>query len=892
MAGSAAGRPTGTVAFLFTDVVGSTRLWEQHPDAMRIALTLHDEILRNAIEAHGGFVFSTAGDAFSAAFMTPRDAVLAAVDAQRALQAEAWPDSIGISVRMGVHLGAAHERDGDYFGSAVNRTARLMGLAHGGQVLVSLPVEGLLRDELPAGVHLLGLGEHELRGLSRPESVFQLLIDGLLDEFPPLVTSTSVPGNLPSPPTSFVGRADDLKRLAEQIPAHRLVTLVGVGGVGKTRLAIEAAATLIDEFPDGLYFVDLARLSGAEAVVHAVAETLSVSPEQGSSLLESTVAALHGRRILVVLDNCEHVIDAAAEVAAAIASGAAMASVVATSREPLATPGEQLWPVAPLDPVLEAVELFVERAVSVDPSFSPTDTERDLLVGLCSHLDGVPLAIELAASRLRSMSLAQLADRLGDRFRILRSSARGGVIERHQTLHATVDWSYRLLDTAEQVLFDRSSVFAGSFDLGAAETVCGFDPIDQFDVFDLLGSLVDKSLVILDRDHDRYRLLETLRQFGADRLEERSELDLLRDRHLDCFVEIARRANTKFEGSEHLAGIAAFEAAWDDFRAAFGRAEETENAGTASLLIDSLFIYAYYWLRHELGDWAARAARMDPRDPIVLGAAGAFAWVRGDQQAALDFGQAGVDAAESPYDPRTQQCWFALCVGNFYSGRGDLMWSCVQGMIAAGRSSESDFRRAMAEAGAISGAVMFDTDESHALAESAQAAATRLRNDTLIGYLAYQTGNAAAYVDDYDRAFADYRRALDCADRTGNRVVDVLASSMMAVRADQADWEDPGAIFRDTLGRLYANKVWSRTWMLGGGLAEWWASTGRINGAAVLVGFLDRHDPDPVVLVAEQRVRARSIVDAHTESSQLLAEGAAMSRDEIVAYCLDRLSDA
>ena len=390
-------QPSGTVTFLFTDVEGSTRLWEQRREAMRVALERHDEIVRSAIEFRGGYVFSTAGDAFSAAFATPGEAVAAAVDAQRALQAEPWPDGAGIQVRMGIHVGVADQRDGDYFGPAVNRSARLMGLARGGQMLVSLAVEELVRDDLASGVGLRALGEHKLRGLSRPETVFQVVGPGVAHEFPPLESAALVPGNLPSPVSSFVGRLNEVKELAAALDGRRLVTLVGPGGVGKTRLAIATAATLADAFPDGTWFVELAPIGVSDAVVHAVASTLSVLREEDSTMLESVVGSLAGRRALVVLDNCEHLIDAAAEIALAIGQGAAPVTVMATSREPLGVSGEQVWPVGPLDPAIEAVELFVERARSVNPSFALAGSDdRDALAGLCVRLDGIPLAVELA----------------------------------------------------------------------------------------------------------------------------------------------------------------------------------------------------------------------------------------------------------------------------------------------------------------------------------------------------------------------------------------------------------------------------------------------------------------------------------------------------------------
>ncbi|MFN0088744.1 MAG: ATP-binding protein, partial [Acidimicrobiales bacterium] len=604
MGESGRGRPSGTVSFLFTDIEGSTPLWERHPRAMGDALVRHDQILRAAIDGSGGFVFSTAGDAFSAAFWSPAEAVGAAVEAQRQLRAEPWPDDAPLRVRMAVHLGVVHARDGNYFGSAVNRAARLMGLAHGGQVLVSLVVEEAVRDELPAGVGLRPLGEHRLRGLSRPETVFQVTGPGLPDGFAPLAVATAVQGNLPSPPTSFVGRVEETKLLAAEIRSHRLVTLVGPGGVGKTRLSIEAAGAVADEFPDGVWFVELAPVADPGAVLSAVASTLSVSPQADVGLLASIVAALTGRRALVVLDNCEHVIEAAAEVAAGLGRGAASVSVLASSREALGLAGERVWDVATLDAGLEAVELFCERAGELDRAFAPSDADLAVIAGICESLDGMPLAVELAASRVRQMSLAQLAERLADRFRVLRGSVRGGAVERHQTLRAAVEWSYRLLGDQERVLFDRLSVFAGGFDAGAAEAVCGGDPLDELEVFDLLGSLVDKSLVVVDRESGRYRLLETLRQFGESRLAEDRELAGVRNRHACHFAEQVQSWWGVWNTPDQRRALDWVEVELANLRGAFRWAVDSHEVAMASAIAAHAAMMTIWLLQLEPASWA------------------------------------------------------------------------------------------------------------------------------------------------------------------------------------------------------------------------------------------------------------------------------------------------
>jgi class 3 adenylate cyclase len=399
--------PSGTVTFLFCDVEGSTRLWEQYPQAMGAALARHDEILRSSIEAHCGHVFASGGDGFSAAFGRAADAVRAALAGQAELAAESWPVGVTIRVRMAVNTGEAIERDRDYFGRALNRTARLMAAGHGGQVLCSQSTAALVE----ADVDLLDLGQHRLRDLERPLRLFQVGPG----TFPELRTLEAAPWNLRPPPTSFVGRAAELAEVVSLLQAHRLVTLTGVGGAGKTRLALEVAGVLADQFPDGVWMVELGPVGDPAAVPDAVAATLGIVQQPGLSVADSVAAALAGRRRLLVMDNCEHVLDAAAELIDAVLARSSTPKVLATSREGLRVPEEQLWPVPSLDTRAgigsDAAALFVERARAVAPAFDSTIPEdQSAVVEICRRLDGIPLAIELAASRMVSMSPAEVRD--------------------------------------------------------------------------------------------------------------------------------------------------------------------------------------------------------------------------------------------------------------------------------------------------------------------------------------------------------------------------------------------------------------------------------------------------------------------------------------------------
>src|SRR5277367_750266 len=490
MSAPGAAAPSGVVTFLFTDVEGSTRRWEADADGMRIALAAHDEVLRSSIDAHGGWLFKHTGDGVCAAFASPKSAVDAAITAQRALE---------LPVRMGLATGEAELRDGDYFGAVLNRAARVMAAGHGGQILLAESTAGLL-----SGVDLVDLGPRRLRDLPTPIGVFQVRAAGLRTEFPALRALDAGPGNLRAATTSFIGRESEAGEVQAAVKAHRLVTLTGVGGVGKTRLALEVAERLHDEFPDGVWVFELAAVADPAAVPDAVAAVLGITQQPDKSVSESVAAALEGRVRLLVLDNCEHVLDAAADLGEAILAHSATVKIVATSREGLGIADERLWPVPSLDVGAgvdsAAVSLFVERAQHVSPRFTVADDDAaGAVVEICRRLDGIPLAIELAASRMAAMTAGEVRDRLDQRLRLLVGSRRA--LERHHTLRHAVAWSYELLDDTEKALLDRCSVFAGGFDLHSACAVAGSpdapdapDAPDDFATLDLMDALVRKSL--------------------------------------------------------------------------------------------------------------------------------------------------------------------------------------------------------------------------------------------------------------------------------------------------------------------------------------------------------------------------------------------------------------
>ena len=516
---SAVGPPSGVVTFLFTDVEGSTRRWETDADEMRTALVVHDEVLRNAIDAHDGFLFKHTGDGVCAAFASPKAAVDAAVAVQREL---------ALPVRMGLATGEAQLRDGDYFGAVLNRAARVMSAGHGGQILMADSTASLL-----SGVDLVDLGPRRLRDLPTPMGVFQVRAQGLLTDFPRLRGVDSNPGNLRPAILGLIGRDSEVSAIQSALRSHRLVTLTGVGGVGKTCLALEVATQLADEFPDGVWVFELAGIADPGAVPDAVAAVLGITQQPGKSVAQSVASVLEGRSRLLVFDNCEQVVDSVADLVEAILATSATVTVLATSREGIGIAEERLWRVPSLSGGA-AIALFVERAQSLVSD--GLDQEVTAVEDICRRLDGIPLAIELAASRMSSMTAEEVRDRLDDRFKLLVGSRRG--LERHQTLRQTVAWSYDLLDDAEKLLLARCSVFSGGFDLKSARAVAGADDVDDYAVLDRLDALVRKSLLMADRStgRTRFSMLETIRQFAEEQLAASGDAADVRDVHARYFA--------------------------------------------------------------------------------------------------------------------------------------------------------------------------------------------------------------------------------------------------------------------------------------------------------------------------------------------------------------------
>jgi predicted ATPase/class 3 adenylate cyclase len=612
--------PSGTITFLFTDIEGSSERWESHPAAMRVAVSRHEAMMRAAIARHSGYIFKTVGDAFCAAFRTPRAAFEAAIAAQRALHDEKFADIGGLSVRMGLHTGVAEERDGDYFGPVVNRTARLMSIGHGGQVLLSSAVKALVADEPLDGVSIVDLGERRLKDLSLPEHVWQATIAGLESVFPALRSLDARPNNLPVQPNPLLGRERDLAAVKTLLASHRLLTLSGSGGVGKTRLALEAGADLIDRYGHGVWFVDLAPIADDGLVSSVVARALEIN-HTGDTGNESILRILKRRELLLILDNCEHLLDAIAPLADSILKTCPNVRLLATSRQSLGITGEVVHrlpslavPDLPIAVIAKdarsygAIALFTERARAADTRFELSDDTAPIVAGICRRLDGIPLALELAAARVKVLSIPNLAQRLDERFKLLTGGSRTA-LPRQKTLAALIEWSYNLLTVTEQTFFNRLAIFAGNFSLDAATVVCAGGDIGADDVLDLLSSLADKSLILADTDgeRERYRLLESTGAYAIEKLTASGERDLLARCHAEYFRGGAHVSDARRGRGSILAWLARVEPDLDNYRAALDWTLKQNNDAALGASIAGeldrlwaargLAVEGRYWLR-------------------------------------------------------------------------------------------------------------------------------------------------------------------------------------------------------------------------------------------------------------------------------------------------------
>jgi predicted ATPase/class 3 adenylate cyclase len=739
--------PTGTVTFLFTDIEGSTRLWEQHPEAMHAALARHNQLLHQTIEAHGGHVFKTVGDQFCAAFAAAPDALAAALAAQQALQNfEFWILDFGLpagggaeteagaagtsaesglpvgpdpnpksknqnpklTVRMALHTGTAQAWNGDYFGAPLSRVTRLLETGHGGQVLLSQPAYDLCLDHLPAGVTLRDMGEHRLRDLVRPERVFQIVHPELPADFPALRSLDVRPQNLPAQATVLIGREKEVAAVGELLrqAAVRLVTLIGPGGTGKTRLALQAAAEMLDDFRDGVFFVALAPISDPGLVASTIAQTLGLREADGIPLRDSLNAYLREKQLLLLLDNFEQVLPAAPLVAELLAAAPGL-KLMATSRAALRLRGEKEFAVPPLSlpdpkrlPALEAlsqyaaVALFIQRAVDVRPEFTVTNENAPAVAEICARLDGLPLAIELAAARIKLLPPQALLARLENRLKLLTGGARD-LPARQQTLRGAIAWSCDLLEEPEKRLFRRLAVFVAGCTLEAAEAVCSADGDLEIDVLEGLASLVDKSLLQqndLASGEPRFTMLETIREYGLEELEASGEAPAIRRQHAEFFLTQAERRETDVP-----ARFARLERERDNLRAALAWCQEDSASGELGLRLAAALMGLWYWRGPASEAWRwltaalahpGAAARTVARGR-VLWAAAIFAGAgRADPEVRRELGEESLAIARELGDPQLLGSVLRH-LGQMAQNRGELdtAWRLTEESLAADREA-------------------------------------------------------------------------------------------------------------------------------------------------------------------------------------------------------------
>lgn len=648
-----------TVTFLFTDIERSTRLWERHPQAMRPTLAAHDALMREVFAAHGGHVFKAVGDGFYVAFSRPDNALSAAVVVQRAILLHPWEATTPLRVRVAIASGDVELRDDDYFGVTLSRIARLRDAAHGGQILVAQSTLDLSAGLLPEAIQLIPLGAYSLRDLQRPETIYQLVHPDLPNSFPPLRSLEAFTHNLPLQLTSFIGRETEIAAGKELLRTTRLLTLTGAGGCGKTRLALQIAAEMLDEFEHGAWLLELAAIRDPALVPSALASVLTIPEEAGSPPLEAILRALRGKQLLLLIDNCEHLIHICAHLTDALLRHCPDIRILTTSREPLDIGGETTRRVpslkvpdglASVEQMLQcdAAQLFLERARAARPEFMLTSENAQHIAAICQRLDGIPLALELAARRVKMMSVEETAHQLDDSFQLLTGGSRIA-LPRQQTLRALIDWSYNLLDTKEKTLLARLSVFSGGWTLNAVESICSDltseaeEAVQQPEVLEVLVRLVDKSLVLYEEEQDsqgRYRLLEILRQYGAEKRHTAPGADLWVERHADWFLDYAERAEPLLTGPEQANWLTCLEKEHDNFRVALQNLPPGERR-----LRLATALWRFWFVRGHLSEGRRsleEALQVGAEVPVVLrarawNAAGVFAMTQGDSEAAQAF---------------------------------------------------------------------------------------------------------------------------------------------------------------------------------------------------------------------------------------------------------------
>ena len=782
--------PEGTLTFLLTDIEGSTRLWELEPEAMAAGMIQHDHLFEEAVERYAGFVVRPRGEGDSrfAVFPAAADGVSAIVQFQRALFDATWQTSTPLRVRAALHTGEADLRQGDYYGSTVNRCARIRGLAHGGQTLLSQVTATLVRPLLPDRTTLVDLGEYELRDLTDPERIYQISVDGLPATFPPLASSTQRPTNLPAETTTFFGREREIKTIRDRVtdPAVRLITLVGPGGTGKTRLALQAARTLLPEFRDGVFFVPLASVQDPALVVPTIARTLGVQAMGDEGLSGALSEHLAGKDILLVLDNMDHLLESAPALSEFLVMCPHLKLLI-TSRETPRLRGNQEIAVQPLevpDPAAHvrleealrfpAVRLFVERAREIDPMFEITPENVDAIVDICFLLDGLPLAIELAAARIRLFSPQALLARLDRKLPILT----GGAVDlpsRHQTLRNTIAWSYDYLEQWEQVLFRRLAVFRGGFTLEAAAAVClhpiGSGLSGEDDLLEGIASLVSKSLVRRfssngDSDEPRFGMLTTIREYGFEQMEQQDEIAMVRSQHAQHFASLAEQAEPELPGRNHARWIAILDRDLSNMRAALTWTFDSGDSITCLRLVAAL--WPFWDLRGYIDEgkpWLERTLEIDGPAELrarVLSGAGTFAWTQGRYEQAIAFHTSALEHYREVGD-RAGEAFALNNLGVQQVFQGDLEQSLQLFQDALFLYQQANDERGIADViNNIGGVAHYqgDLERAEALYQQSLSLRRHLGNDERVAETLYNLGEIAYEKQDYSEAWNKYQESL------------------------------------------------------------------------------------------------------------------------------------
>lgn len=916
-----------TTTFLFTDLENSTSLWEHHPVLMQELTARHDALLREAVLAHRGRVVKSTGDGFHAAFETANDGLAAAVAGQQALVKEDWPAETGaLRVRMGLHTGISRERDGDYYGPEVNRAARVMDVAHGRQVLVSGATAALVQTSLPEEVTLTDLGEHRLRGLGAAEQIFQVCHLALPTEFPPLRSLTAYKHNLPVQLSTFVGRQKELAQVKRLLKDTHLLTLLGPGGTGKTRLMLESAEEMVADFSNGVWLVELAPLTDPDLIAERVAAALTVQEQPGREMIDTLIDYLRRKELLLLLDNVEHLVADAAGLAEQLLTQCPKLKMLVTGREALFIDGETTLQIPSLSlpgrktgatfaevRASEGVQLFLIRAQAIRPGFELTPENAHAIAEIVRRLDGIPLALELAAARTRMLTVEQIAERLTDRFRLL-TGGRRTALPRQQTLQALIDWSWNLLDEKERLLLQRLSVFSGGWSLQAAQAVASDKILDEFDVFDGLEQLVNKSLVTVkypEASKARYGMLESVRQYGRDRLFESGEGETLRDNHARYFLAFAEEAEPHLTSSTMLPWVERVTQELDNLRAVLGwtldgRPELALRMGSALVNNETYWLTpreAQAWLgpvvevTRSLLDDEESGVRVVDFIKALIGLAYAYGW-QGNSEAVVRLSNEAVDLARTYDEPRL----LVLAIGGKYVvepfGISVEAMPELEEAIAVGRANDVD--RELLYVLGVYGVVLFREGQVEAAVQYLEEALAKVRkiNNPRLNAGAFAVRHIMALMrGDLDEAKRYALLAMQNYDAFGDQRGSLLSKSSLAhVLRWQGKFDEAESYYRRTIVGWQALGQPAAVAHQVECLAYIAIVRGKYARAAQMLGAakrareeLDSLSKDPRE-IADLGQAMEQLAAAMGEESrdQMLSEGSLLGLDESVQMALDR----